>query len=50
MLGSTSVYENRRQTEIWYALRECEVALDEDGEPDLATLVVGQRVCPRGAT
>jgi hypothetical protein len=45
MLGSTSFYENRRQTEIWYSLRECEVAFDDDGQPDLATLVVGQRVC-----
>lgn len=49
MLGATAFYENRRQTEVWYALRECEVALDPDGEPDLKTLKVGDRICPTRA-
>jgi len=45
MLGATSFYEARRQTEIWYALRECEVQLADDGEPLLSTLKVGPRLC-----
>jgi len=48
MLGSTAFYETRRQTEIWYALRECEVEL-VDGVPDLSTLKVGQRLCDQRA-
>lgn len=49
MLGATAFVEARRQSEIWYALRECEVHVGADGEPDLATLQVGDRVCPTRA-
>lgn len=45
MLGSTAFYEARRQTEVWYALRDCQVQLDEDGDPILTTLEVGERIC-----
>lgn len=45
MLGATAFYETRRQTELWYALREAEVDLDGDGEPIESTLKVGPRIC-----
>ncbi len=46
MLGSTAFVEAKRQSEIWYALRDCEVELDDDNAPILETLKVGARICP----
>lgn len=45
MLGSTSFFEAKRQSEVWYALRECEVTLDADDWPVLDTLRVAGRIC-----
>lgn len=49
MQGATAFYENRRQSEVWYALRECEVELDADDLPVPGTLKVGGLVCPTRA-
>jgi hypothetical protein len=45
MLGATSFYEARRQSEIWYALRECSCELDADGRPVQGTEIIGGRLC-----
>jgi len=45
MLGNTAFYEAKRQSELWYSLHECTVSFDEDGDPLMETLVVGERLC-----
>lgn len=43
MLGSTAFFETRRQSEIWFALRDCVVPI-VDGKPDLEAAIIGNRL------
>jgi len=44
-LGIDAYHASKEQSEIWMSLYECTVQFDEDGDPDLKTLKVGEQVC-----